>query len=79
MSTLITIITLCICSIASIISVYWLTHMLLGLNRLRKYTSYVVFGGYILFILINILIWLCGYDFVCMQTSKGLASHLIIL
>jgi len=59
MTIIITVLILCMYSTISIIGTYWLTHMLLG--KFKRYASYVVLGGYSIFILTNIFIWLYLY------------------
>lgn len=62
MITLLTVLTLCTCSAISIMLIYFTTCALL--EPLKKYTSYVVFGGYMIFIPINLFIWLYLYEIV---------------
>jgi len=62
MITLLTILTLCTCSAISIMLIYFATCGLL--DKFRKHPAYVVFGGYLTFILINLFIWLCLYEIV---------------
>jgi len=62
MITLLTILTLCTCSAISIVLIYLTTCGLI--DKFKKYVSYVVFGGYMMFILVNLFIWLCLYEFV---------------
>jgi len=70
MATLLTIFMLCIYSTISIIVIYWLTYVLLG--KFKKYASYVVLGGYVVFILVNFFIWLSLYKFIYTSIEKGL-------
>jgi len=62
MIIILTTLTLCICSTIGIVLTYLITRWLL--TKFRKCASYVVFGGYIVFIFTNLFIWLCLYKYI---------------
>ena len=62
MTTLLTILVLCLCSAISIIVTYFITYGLI--DKFKKHVSYVIFGGYMMFIVVNIFIWLYLYGIV---------------